>query len=124
MFFMAAISSAAYALIAPFMPFELKKKNIDQMWVGYIFSIYSCGVIIASPITGKLLPKFGSRTIIRTGVTFMGLSFFFFGACEYIDNVALYLITAMSVRFIEGFATSMMMVSFCSLCTNTYSDIK
>lgn len=44
-----AMSNSAYAIIAPFLPFEFKRKGIDETWMGYIFSVYSLAVIFLSP---------------------------------------------------------------------------
>lgn len=50
-----AITNSAYAIIAPFLPFEFKKKQIDQDWIGYIFAMYSVAVIICSPFVGSMV---------------------------------------------------------------------
>lgn len=51
------LSNSGYALIAPFMPVELKNKGISVRWFGYIFGIYSVAVCLISPIIGHLLNK-------------------------------------------------------------------
>ena len=53
MMFIITLSNSAYSIVAPFMPFEFTKKGVDLSLMGYIFSIYSLAVIIASPIYGK-----------------------------------------------------------------------
>jgi len=55
MFIITALSNSAYAIIAPFLPFEFEKKGISQSYIGYIFSVYSLAVIITSPLIGKLI---------------------------------------------------------------------
>ena len=50
-----ALANSAYAIIAPFLPFEFKRKGIDQDWIGYIFSIYSVAVIFGSPLVGTMI---------------------------------------------------------------------
>lgn len=124
MFFLSTSACTVYAIIAPFMPFEIKKMGIDESWLGFIFSVYSVGVLVGSPISGKLLPLYGSRNVIRWGITIMGCSFILFGSCEYIKNHLVFMTVALSVRFVEGFATSMMLTAFCSICTNQYPDRK
>ena len=66
-----AIANSAYAIIAPFLPFEFKRKNIDQSWIGYIFSIYSVAVIFCSPLVGKMMPIFGRRNLVTFGMFLM-----------------------------------------------------
>ncbi len=53
------LSNSAYALIAPFLPFEFKEKGVPQVMVGWIFIMYSIAVIIGSPLIGRMLSKFG-----------------------------------------------------------------
>lgn len=55
MFAITALSNSAYAIIAPFLPFEFEKKQIPQSLIGYIFSIYSLAVIISSPLIAKII---------------------------------------------------------------------
>lgn len=84
MFTLTALSNSAYALIAPFLPFEFERKNIGLAMVGYIFAIYSVAVISFSPIVGKIISKFGRRNIITFGVVLMGISFISFGLSSHI----------------------------------------
>lgn len=52
------LSNCGYALIAPFLPLELKKREISVEWFGYIFGVYSVAVCIFSPFVGFLLKKY------------------------------------------------------------------
>jgi hypothetical protein len=54
-----ALSNSAYAIIAPFLPFEFEKKKVDSRWLGYIFSIYSVAVVLCSPMVGKMISILG-----------------------------------------------------------------
>jgi DHA1 family multidrug resistance protein-like MFS transporter len=80
-----AISNSAYAIIAPFLPFEFKRKEIDQSWIGYIFSIYSVAVIFCSPLVGKMMPIFGRRNLVVFGMFLMGASFISFGFISKVE---------------------------------------
>lgn len=68
--------------------------------VGYIFSIYSVAVIVASPMIGKIITKFGRRFLIRMGVILMGLSFIGFGLLDFIENKSLYIGLTFLVRLL------------------------
>lgn len=80
-----AIANSAYAIIAPFLPFEFKRKEIDQSWIGYIFSIYSVAVIFCSPLVGRMMPIFGRRNLVTFGMFLMGSSFLSFGLISEIE---------------------------------------
>jgi MFS family permease len=84
--FITALANSAYAIIAPFLPLEFERKGIDQSWIGYIFASYSVAVIFASPFVAYIMPTFGRRNLILTGMLTMGISFILFGFTSYIDD--------------------------------------
>ena len=43
------LSCSCYSVIAPFMPAEIVRKEIDEVLAGYIFASFSIAVIIGSP---------------------------------------------------------------------------
>lgn len=124
MFAITALSNSAYAIIAPFLPFEFEKKNINQSFIGYIFAIYSVAVIFSSPFIGKLISKKGRRPIILLGVSLMGISFLLFSTLSYVDDTATYIITVFLIRLIQGFSSSCIQTTCYSICTNFYPDKK
>ena len=95
-----AITNSAYAIIAPFLPFEFKRKGIDQAWIGYIFSIYSIAVIICSPLVGKMISILGRRNLVVFGMGLMGASFIMFGIMSGFDNKNVFIFLALLNRFL------------------------
>ena len=100
MLIITALSNSAYAVIAPFLPFEFEKKNIHQSFVGYIFSAYSVSVIICSLYIGKMITKIGRKTLIQYGVCLMGLSFILFAGLSYIENTTIYMGAMFAIRLL------------------------
>ena len=78
------LANAAYSIVAPFLPIEFARRGISTSVTGYIFSIYSVAVVIASPFIGYLMQKTGRRVLIATGLLLMGLSFISFGMINLI----------------------------------------
>jgi len=107
MFFITALSNSAYALVAPFLPFEFQRKGVHQETMGYIFAIYSLAVIIGSPMVGKLIQYMGRRNLISFGVVLMGLSFIQFGLLATLENKRVFIICAFVIRFLQGFASAL-----------------
>ena len=101
-----SLSNMAYALIAPFLPMELIKKDIPQYMFGYIFCIYSVAVILCSPLIGILLTKIKRRSFVQFGIFMMSMAMFIFAATAYIENIHLFLTVCFITRFIQGFASS------------------
>lgn len=113
-----ALSNSAYALVAPFLPFEFEKKGISQDVMGYVFSLYSLSIIIASPIIGKSLQSFGRRNFIMFGLILMCFSFVSFGILHLIKNPELYIILTMLIRALQGLATAALQTTCYSVITN------
>ena len=106
MFIITALSNSAYALIAPFLPFEFERKLLDSSLMGYVFAIYSVAVILFSPLIGMFIARFGRRNIINFGVILMGLSLISFGAASLITDTKLFVIVTFTIRFLQGVASS------------------
>ena len=93
------LTNSSYAIIAPFLPFEFKKLDIDQVMAGYLFSVYSVAVIICSPFIGKVMQKTGRRNILTAGMMIMGCSFVVFGLLSFVDKET-YIMLALVNRFL------------------------
>ena len=123
--FITALANSAYAIIAPFLPFEFNRKSIDQSWIGYIFSAYSMAVILGSPVVGYLMPVIGRRNLIIIGMLIMGTSFILFGLTSYIENnQAAFIILSLINRFLQGLGSSFIQTTMYSISTNFYPDNK
>lgn len=119
-----ALSNSAYAIIAPFLPFEFKRKGIDQDWIGYIFSIYSVAVIFGSPLVGHMIVVLGRRNIIVFGMFCMGASFIVFGLISDTQNKATFIGLSLLNRFLQGLSSCMIQTTMYSISTNFYPENK
>ena len=43
------LANVAYSTPAPFMPLELKRKDVHDVWVGWIFTAYPIAIVIVAP---------------------------------------------------------------------------
>ena len=49
-------------ILAPFMPLEIKRRSIPQIYTGAIMGASSVGVLLAPIMTTKfIIPRFGNR---------------------------------------------------------------
>jgi len=119
-----ALSNSAYAIIAPFLPFEFASKGIDSIWIGYIFAIYSVAVVLCSPVIGSIMALMGRRNLVVFGMILMGCSFIVFGMLTYLDNPVLYVSLALLNRFLQGMASSFIQTTMYSISTNFFPDHK
>jgi MFS family permease len=98
--FITGMANSAYAIIAPFLPFEFKRKGIDKAWIGGIFSVYSVAVIFCSPMVGLWIPTVGRRPLIQGGMMMMGVSFLVFGFAGRFEDKNTFIIIQFVNRFI------------------------
>jgi len=119
-----ALSNSAYAIIAPFLPFEFQSKDIDQTWIGYIFAIYSVAVVMCSPMVGKMIAILGRRNLIVFGMLLMGTSFIVFGWLTGLENKNAFITLALLNRFLQGFASSLIQTTMYSISTNFFPEHK
>jgi MFS family permease len=78
----------------------VEEKNIDESWMGFIFSIYSVAVIVGSPLVEKIIPRLGRRNIVQGGLITMGTSFILFGQLGNVDDKRSFLNMALFIRFL------------------------
>lgn len=97
---MTVLANAAYSIVAPFLPVEFARRGVSASVTGYIFSIYSVAVVVASPFIGHIMQKTGRRVLISGGLLLMGLSFICFGCINYIENDNLFIFGGLMSRFL------------------------
>ena len=73
------LSSAFYALSAPFLPVMFEEKNISLNYVGIVFASFSIALIVCSPCVTGLIEKYGQPNLLGFGLFLMGISTFAFG---------------------------------------------
>ena len=59
MYLVMILSSAFYALSAPFLPIMFEEKDISSEYVGFVFASFSVALIIFSPQVGRMIECFG-----------------------------------------------------------------
>ena len=96
------LSSAFYALSAPFLPIMFDQKNISGEYVGFVFAAFSVALIIFSPQIGRMIERFGQPNLLGFGLTLMGLSVISFGFVESLNDPATIIIMSLFLRFVQG----------------------
>ena len=88
--------------------------------IGVIFSIYSLGGMIASPIVGQYIDKTGPKYFITRGLIILGLSLVFFGLLDFLESSNTIAALATILRFIQGISAGCVSTSCYSIATNDY----
>ena len=79
------LSSAFYALSAPFLPVMFKEKEISLDYVGVVFAAFSVALIIFSPLVGHMIEVWGQPNLLGFGLFLMGVSTFAFGYVKQVE---------------------------------------
>lgn len=104
--FINILSNGGYALIAPFLPIELKNKGVDEAVMGYIFSVYSVTVIFGSPLIGLSIKRHQKRRLMmQVGLGTMTLSMLGYCAASIVEDRTLMFVSIMATRVLQGFSS-------------------
>ncbi|CAI2367061.1 unnamed protein product [Moneuplotes crassus] len=114
------ILDCSYGICAPLLPIDAEKHNIDQVYLGFMFCIYSVSMAIFCPIVGKHLYTFGRRNMCRWGMLAVAIPSLGFFLNNYTTNSTLFIVIFMVMRVIQGIGTSMVQTSVYSVLTLTY----
>jgi MFS family permease len=113
-------SNSCYSLIAPFLPIELIKFEVDEQLTGYIFGIYSVSMIVVSPIIGYLLSHVGRRKSLSGGILLMAIAMVAFGLSTFIPSKLGFIIALFLIRLLQGFASAIIQTGSYSVVTVNY----
>ncbi|CAI2367149.1 unnamed protein product [Moneuplotes crassus] len=112
--------NCSYGICAPLLPIDAERHDIDQIYLGFMFCVYSVSMAIFSPIVGKYLYTLGRRNMCKWGMIIVAAPFLGFFLSTYLTNSVLYIAVFMTMRVIQGFGTSMVQTSSYSILTLTY----
>lgn len=105
------ISSAFYALTAPFLPVLFEERSIKLDYVGIVFASSSIALIIFSPIVPGMIEKFGQPNLLGFGLVLMGVSSFAFGYAFDFESETKVIVVQLILRFIQGIASALLNTS-------------
>lgn len=120
----ALISSVGYAIVAPFQPIEFRKKHIHALWNGPIFTLYSLGVILASPFVAKMIRRVGEANTITIGIAGMGVSLSCFGLTMFFKSTTFVVASALIIRLLQGISSAFIRTTCFAIATNDYHEDK
>ena len=99
------LSVSCYSVIAPFMPIEIVKKEVDESVMGMIIGVFSLALILMAPFMGWIIERVGRRNPIIYGSFLLGFSFEMFAVIHYIEDKTLYVTLLFIFRIIQGIAS-------------------
>ncbi|CAH3114199.1 unnamed protein product [Porites lobata] len=89
---------AAYAVYVPFFPSEAESKGVSSTVVGLIFGTYPFVVFIFSAVFGFLIPKYGARFVLLSGIFIGGGSLILFGFCDSLSDTTIFTVFCFLLR--------------------------
>ncbi|XP_066020936.1 MFS-type transporter SLC18B1-like [Pocillopora verrucosa] len=89
---------AAYSVYAPFLPSEAEDRGVSKIYVGLIFGSYAFAIFLTSPPWGVLVPKYGARNILLTGIFIAGTSLMLMGFGEVIFDPTMFIVFCFVLR--------------------------
>eukprot|EP00742_Colponemidia_sp_Colp-10_P008175 GILJ01008831.1.p1 GENE.GILJ01008831.1~~GILJ01008831.1.p1 ORF type:complete len:439 (-),score=63.94 GILJ01008831.1:32-1348(-) len=116
------VSSAAYAILAPFFPQESEIYKISGTEQGLVFSIYSLVCFIASPIFGVTIHRFGRRRLLLVGGVLQGLPICLFGFVTLAPDSTSFLVLCLTLRVIQGIGAAAAGTATFAFVAASYSE--
>lgn len=116
------LSNVWYSIIVPFLPIQLEKHGIDTALFGYIFAMYSISWMISSLIVGKILIIFGRKSVLVTGILWMGISMAAFASVAYLTDKTMIIVFTMVWRCIQGISSSMIQTTSYAVISILYTN--
>ncbi|CAI2367189.1 unnamed protein product [Moneuplotes crassus] len=112
--------NCSYGICAPLLPIDAEKHNIDQIYLGFMFCVYSVSMAIFCPIVGKYLYTLGRRNMCKWGMIVVAVPFLGFFMNNYTISSTIYIYLFIVMRIIQGVGTSMVQTSSYSILTLIY----
>ncbi|RCN47129.1 transporter, major facilitator family protein [Ancylostoma caninum] len=113
-------SIVAFSCIAPFYPMEAKKKGLSDFEIGLTFGIFELMIFLASPIAGKLMPRFGPKNLFTIGLTSTGTIAILFGFIDLIPTRREFFIASLIIRILEGIGEAAFVTSSFTINANCF----
>ncbi|KAI1302121.1 MFS-type transporter SLC18B1 [Halotydeus destructor] len=112
----------AFSIMAPFFPREAELKGLTSTVSGLIFASSPLFMAIASPLAGLLLPKFGSRFQIISGLVITGVAQIVFGALTYVDQGQAFAILCFVVRSTGAIGSALVFTATFTVMCQLFPD--
>ncbi|XP_078342289.1 MFS-type transporter SLC18B1-like isoform X2 [Oculina patagonica] len=97
---------ASMSIISPFFPNEALEKGASHTVIGLIFSVYPLVGIVMSPIYGKLMPTYGAKFILLTGLIVEGGTQILFGFVAMMPDGTVFITFCFLLRIIDALGSS------------------
>lgn len=119
-YFSALCSASFYSLLAPFFPYEAKKKLASDTAIGFIFGFYQIIIFIFSPILGHYMTIIGPKFMYVSGIFVASSCAILFGCLDWCPPGKIYVTMCLLVRGFEGLGIAGITTSSLTIIGNTF----
>ena len=116
------LANLAFAIPAPYMPLELKRKNVNDIWIGLIFTAYPIAIVFFSPFVPGIIAKHGRKLPITLGLFMMGTAFIGLSLLESITSTGIYIYMHISLRILQGISSNLVQTTMYSISAYFYKE--
>ena len=119
------ILSLQFSFLAPILPLEIKRRQISQIYTGFIMSAICVGYIVCPYfITEICYPRLGRRGTTLLGFMIMSASLFLYGVAYFIPDSQkeVFIICSILTRLMEGSGLGAAATSMVSLIVRLFPD--
>ena len=95
------------SIMAPFYPSEALKRDVSITISGTVISAIYFANVVLTPLFGKYIEKFGSRTFLTLGLVFLGVGNGAIGTLEYVSQPTSFIVGSVVLRVLAAVGDSM-----------------
>lgn len=95
------VSFLIYGLASPFLPQVFRDKEIESVWTGVIFAVFSIASTFSSLLIGKFLDSIGHRNVLITATIQMAVSISLSGLIQNLEQ-ELFVLVSIILRVAQG----------------------
>lgn len=116
------MANSSFSILAPFYPQEAEAREVDEIVVGLIFSLYSFAFVVTSLIFGSYLAILGRRRTLLFGNLALVVSLLGFGVLNWITDFTTFVAMSFFFRFIGGIGSAAINVSCYAMIALEYPE--
>jgi len=116
------VGQLGYAVMFPFFPGEADDKGLSSGLVGWIFGVFQLVVVICTPISAKMIPRYGPTWLLNSSNFLIANANILFGFVWLISSPWLFAVCCIALRAILGVGVAIAMTTGYALLPYLFGD--
>ena len=111
------LDTLLYSIVIPFLPAQVLALGASQSVVGILFASYAAGLLLATPLAGRLTDRFGGQPIVELGLVLLLVSTLVYASASTLPLLFL-------ARTLQGAAAAIPWTAGLTIIAEQYSGME